>query len=244
MHMHLAIVVAIVIGLFCLLAIAVFLWGNFWLKKHYRSEYEKITNLVNEAEAKVRTERTLPVYELELRPARFLWVWLLPKIFMISFILSFAIMFIPLIWHMPGITLHDITSADAGSLFTFFCSIILCIICAVYVCLWVAKALWLVSGNELITIDATTLTRQRRIAGISFRNNYELKNISGPSVAIMEDSNTSLFFRGNYQAISYYYKNPVVLHFTYNGSSKIIGNYCAYFNAVELREEIKNRKIA
>lgn len=241
MHMHLAIVIAIAIGLFCLLAIALFLWGNFWLKTYYRNEYEKITTLVNEAEAKSRNESSLPVYELELNPARFLWVWLIPKFFLISFILSFAIVFIPLMWHMPGITLHDITSVDSGSLVTFFGSIIVCILCAVYVCLWATKVLWLISGKEFITIDATTLTRHRQIAGISFKKKYELKNVSELSVAIMEDSNTSLFFRGNYQSFSYYYKNPIVLHFTYKGSQKYIGNYCAYFNAIELLEEIRNR---
>ena len=241
MHMHLAIVIAIAIGLFCLLAIALFLWGNFWLKKHYRIEYAKITSLVNEAEAKPRNERTLPVYELELKPARFLWVWLVFKFFFISFILSYAIVFIPFMWHMLDITLHDITGADTDSLVTFFGGILVFIICLVYVCLWAAKVLWLVSGKEVINIDATTLSRQRHIAGISFTKKYELKNISGLSVTIMEDSNTSLFFRGNYQVISYYYKNPVVLHFIYNGSNKLIGNYCAYFNAVELREAIRNR---
>jgi|GEM_PF-2578209 len=239
--MHLAIVIAIAIGLFCLSAIALFLWANFWLKKHYRNEYERITSLVNEAEAKPRSERSLPVYELELKPARFLWVWLIYKITLVGLLLSLTMIFIHFIRQMPGITLHDITSANTDSLITFFGGILIFISSAIYVCLWGFKVLWLISGKETITIDATTLTRQRQIAGISFRNKYELKSISGLSIAIMEDSNTFLFFGGNYRSVSYYYKNPIVLYFTCNGSEKHIGNYCAYFNAVELREEISNR---
>jgi hypothetical protein len=244
MHMHLAIVVAVVIGLFCLLEITLFLWANFRLKKYYRSEYERIESLVNEAEGKVRNERSLPVYELELKPARFLWVWLIYKTPLIGLLLWLVIIFTHLIRQLPAITLHNITSANMDSLVTFFAGILIFIFSAVYVCLWGFKVLWLISGKETITIDATTLTRQKQIAGISFRNKYELKSISGLSIAIMEDSNTSLYFRGNYQSFSFYYKNPIVLHFTCNGSKKHIGNYCAYFNAVELQEEIKNRKIA
>jgi hypothetical protein len=240
MHMHLAIAVAVAIGLFCLAAILLAFWCKKRLRQYYEKQYLDVTKQVSEAENKTYSPHS--TYITQLKPSPTLWFWLLPKTFFVAGITLFTYLLSPFVYLVIQTVVQNFSTATSSDLITFFSGSILFILGIIYVCLWLVKALWLLTGKEIITIDNTNLTRKRTIAGIPLTTRYDLSHISDPRIAIMEDSNTSLFFRGNYQGFSVYYKNPVLLYFTYKGSKKRIGNYCAYFNAVELREEITGRK--
>jgi hypothetical protein len=238
--MNLAIAVAIAIGLFCLAAIVLAFWAKKKLSIYYQQQYAEVTQRVNEAENKAYVSSS-NTYTQQLKPAPVLWFWLIPKTFFVIGISYILLLFVPDLIHLRDLNLHDFFKAGASTLFTFFAGAALFIAGIVYVCLWVVKLLWLLAGKEVIYIDNSNLIRTRTLAGIPLKNMYQLNHIADLRIAIMEDSNTSLFFRGNYQGFSVYYKNPILLYFTYKGVQKHIGSYCAYFNATELRQEITNR---
>ncbi len=165
-------------------------------------------------------------YTLTLKPAKKLLLWLLPILagnVAGMYALSFAI----------SNQKNLINTIDAYSIFL----IILFAAIVGFTLNVLVKVAWALTGKVIVTVDGFNLTVEKYTAGILSRKVYELGQMDTLTLAVDEKSKTYIgLTRG--QWARYYYRNPILLYFQYNGSHKCIGNYCTEFPAGELRAEL------
>jgi hypothetical protein len=169
-------------------------------------------------------------YTITLKPARKLLLWLLPIITFYCTVTYFI--FFGEGAHLISLKLNDFSSYALIVVGIFIAAIILN---ALY------KALWAITGKLVVTVDSTSLTTEKYIAGICSRKVYSLAQMSNLGIEVNEKSKT-YFGASRGTLLRMYYENPILLYFVYNGSDKCIGNYCAQFPAEELRNEILKRQ--